>query len=279
MTALTATRVRTPKGATVRVLEGGSGSDVVFLHDVVGVLDDTSFLERLAGRHHVVAPELPGYGDSTGEELLEDMLDFALHGWDVLGAFGIDTPTLVGHGMGGMIAAEMATLCPEAIDRLVLAAPLGLWVNDIPLPDLFSLLPYEFPRLLFADPDAGERLLLPSGTSFGDLDALGDFYIGNTRRLGTASKILFPIPDRQLAKRLYRVTTPTLLVWGEGDAFVPLAYADRWSRLMPAADPLVETFAGVGHMTPYECPGAFADAVTGFAGPTLSSLRRSSSNG
>ena len=43
-------------------------------------------------RPRVFAPELPGYGESTGEELLEDMLDFTLHGWDVVDALGIDRP-------------------------------------------------------------------------------------------------------------------------------------------------------------------------------------------
>src|ERR1700681_3202262 len=103
--------VRTAKGTSVRVLEAGSGPSVVFLHDVAGLLDDTSFLDRLAAGHHVVAPELPGYGESTGEELLEDMGDCTLHGLDVLDAVGVRQPSLIGHGMGGMIAAEMAAAC------------------------------------------------------------------------------------------------------------------------------------------------------------------------
>jgi pimeloyl-ACP methyl ester carboxylesterase len=248
----------------VKLLEGGSGPDLVFLHDVAGLLDESSFLSRLADTHHVVAPELPGYGDSTGEELLQDMLDFTLHGWDVLDAAGITRPSIVGHGMGGMIAAEMAAVCPAGIERLLLVAPLGLWLDELPIPDLFSMLPYQFPRLLFADPDAGAPLLLAGGSNFGDLDALQAFYIGNTRRLGTAGKILFPLPNRQLAKRLYRVTVPTQLVWGTEDAFVPPAYAARWASLVPGAS--TATIEGAGHMVPYEQPDALADAVVSFLG-------------
>jgi pimeloyl-ACP methyl ester carboxylesterase len=263
---LTTTTVRTAKGASVRVLSGGSGPDLVFLHDVAGLLDDTSFLERLTASHHVVAPELPGYGDSSGEQLLEDMLDFTLHGWDVVDALGLARPTLVGHGMGGMIGAEMAALTPGAVDRLVLVAPLGLWLGESPIPDLFSMLPYEFPRVLFADPEAGADLLLARGATFADLDALQAFYVGNARRLGTAGKILFPVPNRQLARRLYRVTMPTRLVWGERDVFVDPAYAARWLELTPGAELEAVTVGGAGHMVPYERPDTLADAVLSFLG-------------
>ena len=57
-----------------------------------GSTSDDPSSHRLAERYRVHAPELPGYGESTGEELLEDMLDFTLHGWDVVDALGLDRP-------------------------------------------------------------------------------------------------------------------------------------------------------------------------------------------
>jgi pimeloyl-ACP methyl ester carboxylesterase len=270
VSALTARTVPTAKGTSVRAWEGGGpGSEIMFLHDMAGLLDDRSFLEQLAAEHRVVAPELPGYGESAGEELLEDMLDFALHAWDVIDATGVTRPVVVGHGLGGMIAAEMTALCPHRVERLVLIAPLGLWLDEAPVPDLFSMLPYEFPRVLFADPDAGAPLLLAGGTDFADLDALKEFYIGNTRRLGTAGKVLFPIPDRRLSKRLYRVTTPTLLIWGELDALVDPVYGDRWRDLLP--DARVVLVKRAGHMVPYEQPEACAAAVRSFVGSPVTS--------
>ena len=62
----------------------------MFFHGAGGLFPDNPFLELLARRYHVFAPELPGYGESTGEQLLEDMLDFTLHGWDVVTALGLD---------------------------------------------------------------------------------------------------------------------------------------------------------------------------------------------
>src|SRR5262245_65550438 len=81
--------IETKRGVRCRVLEGGSGHPLVFFHSAGGLLVDNPFLDELAGRYHVFAPELPGYGESTGEDLLEDMLDFTLHGWDVVDTLGL----------------------------------------------------------------------------------------------------------------------------------------------------------------------------------------------
>ena len=68
---------------------------------------------------------------------LRDMLDFTLHSADVVAALGLKDPILVGHSMGGMIAAEMAALAPNDVTRLALIAPAGLWMDDHPIPDMF----------------------------------------------------------------------------------------------------------------------------------------------
>jgi pimeloyl-ACP methyl ester carboxylesterase len=260
MKALT---VETRKGARCRVLEAGSGMPVVFLHGAGGLLAENPFLDRLAARYHVFAPELPGYGESTGEELLEDMLDFTLHGWDVVAALGLTRPHLVGHSMGGMIAAEMAAIAPNDLDRLVLVAAAGLWIEEHPIPDIFALLPGQLVELLFQDPDRGQALLT-GGVDFSDMEAFKAFYLGQQRRLAMAGKILFPIPNRRVSKRLYRVTARTLVLWGQADRLIVPAYAERWARLIPGA--AVQTIPDAGHMLPYEQPEVLVDALTRFLG-------------
>src|SRR5262249_50147677 len=149
----------------------------------------------LARRWRVFAPLLPGYGDSEGAEGLRDMLDVTLHSFDVLEALGLDRPILVGHSMGGMIAAEMAAVAPREVERLALIAPAGLWLHDPPIPDLFSNLPHELPALLFHAPAFGERMMT-AGVDFDDPKFLEAFIIRNPRQLAMAGKILFPIPAR-----------------------------------------------------------------------------------
>jgi pimeloyl-ACP methyl ester carboxylesterase len=255
--------VTTKRGCKVRVLESGSGTPLVFLHGAGGLFPENPFLDALARKYHVFAPELPGYGESSGDDLLEDMLDFTLHGWDVVAELGVERPHLVGHSMGGMIAAEMAAVAPNDVRKLVLIAPAGLWIPEQPIPDLYAMLPHEYPKYLFHDPEAGLKMLT-GGLDFSNLDVLAEFYIANSRRMAMAGKILFPIPNRRLAKRLYRVRAETLLVWGTSDALIGDAYAARWKEAI-AGSRLVR-IQEAGHMVPYEQPEVFVSAVAGFLG-------------
>jgi pimeloyl-ACP methyl ester carboxylesterase len=252
------TGVETKKGTRCRVLEGGSGAPLVFLHGAGGLLRDNPFLDQLAQGHHVFAPEWPGYGESAGEELLEDMLDFTLHGWDLVEALGLEQPHLVGHSMGGMIAAEMA--CSHDVAKLVLVSrPACGWTTTR---SRISSRSFRIRSpVLFHDPQQGQALLT-GGADLSDMEALKDFYIGSQRRLAMAGKILFPIPNRRLSKRLYRLTAETLVLWGASDRLIVPAYAERWKKLIPHAR--VELIGGAAHMLPYEQPDQLVRAVTAF---------------
>lgn len=253
--------VQTRRGIRSRVFDVGQGPPLLYLHGAGGLQAREPLLEQLAAAHRVLAPEWPGYGEAGGEEQLEDMLDFALHGWDLALALELERPHLVGHSMGGMIAAEMACLAPGALDRLALLAPLGLWIDEHPIPDLFATLPFDLPELLFHDAKTGEGLLA-GGLDFGDPEALENFMVGNARRLGTAGKILFPIPNRRVSKRLYRITADTLLVWGRSDRFVPPPYAQQWQASVAQSE--LAWVDDAGHMAPYEQPAEVASRISRF---------------
>lgn len=65
-----------------------------------------------------------------------------------------------------------------------------------------------------------------------------------------AGKILFPIPNRRLSKRLYRLTAPTLLLWGKNDKLISPVYAERFRALIPHAK--LALIDQAGHMVPYD---------------------------
>ena len=253
--------IETRRGIKCNVREAGRGAPLVFLHGASGLFPQEPLLDALAERFHVFAPVWPGFGADAGEEQLEDMLDFTLHGWDVVEALGLVRPVLVGHSLGGMIAAEMAALNNAGVEKLALIAPAGVWLDAHPIPDMFAMTPFELPGYLFADAKAGEKLLT-AGLDLGDNEALKGFMVGNARRLGTAGKLLFPIPNRRFSKRAYRVSAKTLICWGNQDRLIPPVYAEAWRRLIPQAE--IARIEGAGHMITLEKPTELAAALARF---------------
>ena len=235
----------------VRYYEGGQGAPLVFLHGAGGLDLDLDFLNQLAERFHVYAPLVPGYGDSEECAELRDMLDFTLHTWDVVDLLGVKNPVLVGYSMGGMIAGEMAAIAPHDVSRLALIAPAGIWLDDHPIPDIFSLMPFELPQLLFYDQAAGTRALT-ANTNTSDPGFLQAFLVRNARQLGAAGKILFPIPDRGLSSRLYRIRAKTLLIWGESDQLIPPVYARAFQERIAGTEMVMIPQAG--HAVAFEKP-------------------------
>ena len=249
------------KHVPVRYFEAGQGPDLVFLHGENGIEADSGFVEALAQRFHVYAPLVPGYGDSEECPELRDMLDFTLHSWDFVDTLGLRHPILAGFSMGGMIAGEMAALCPREISRLALIAPAGLWLDQHPIPDIFSLLPYELPKYLYFDERAGAQAM-GAGVDLADPKFLQSFLVRNARQLGAAGKMLFPIPERGLATRLYRIQAQTVLIWGESDRLIPPVYARAFEQAIAHTDLVMIPQAG--HMVAAEKTAEVVNAIARF---------------
>ena len=152
----------------------------------------------------------------------------------------------------------MAALAPNDVSRLVLICPAGLWLEDHPIVDVFSLLPFEMPKYLFHAPEAGAKLMT-SGLDMSDPKFLQDYLVRNARQMGMAGKILFPVPARGLAERLYRVKARTVIVWGESDRLIPPIYGPAFQAAI-AGSRLVSV-PEAGHMVILENPGKVVEAV------------------
>lgn len=235
--------------AKVQVYEGGEGTPLLYLHGAGGLFPNDPFVAALARHYRVYAPLLPGYGDSEGADRLRDMLDVTLHCYDVVDALKLSRPLVMGHSMGGMIAAEMAAIAPNDYSRLALICPAGLWLDDHPIPDLFAMLPYEMPEYLFHDVEAGTKLMT-AGVALDDPEWLKGFLVMNARQMGMAGKILFPIPERGLSQRLYRIKAKTVLIWGDSDKLIPPAYAHAFKKAIRGAE--LVSIAEASHMVTME---------------------------
>lgn len=249
-----------------RVREAGAGNVVVYLHGAEGPFDGwPPFLERLAEEARVVAPDLPGFGRSSGGERLRDVLDLTIYLQDLLDALGLARVHLLGHDLGGMAAAELAAACDRRVGALVLVAPLGLWADDDPVLDFFATPREDLLPLAWHDPasEAARAWLTPAE----DEEAQQRARLDLARNLAMATRFLWPIPDRGLTRRIHRVTAPTLLVWGASDRVIPPSYGTRWNQALPNGRLAVVQKAG--HHPMLEQPEAFCEAVIPFlAGQT-----------
>jgi len=249
---------------SVQVLEAGEGAPLLFLHGAGGIAAWAGVLPLLASKYHVYAPLLPGFGQSTGLEFLDDQFDLFLHGFDVIEGLGLERPYVVGESLGGWMAAEMAALRPNDIGRLALAAPVGLWRDEAPVVDLFGCMAHELARYLFHDmtcPAAQQMLGLTQLFSVKDdrTQEQIETLIGMSRGFRTVAKFLFPIPESGLERRLWRIKAPTLVVWGEQDRFISPMYAEIFREKIAGAE--VVKIPNTGHLIGLETPEPYSEAV------------------
>jgi pimeloyl-ACP methyl ester carboxylesterase len=108
--------------------------------------------------------------------------------------------------------------------------------------------PHELPGLLFHQPDGevAQAMFTPPD----DPEAAIATIIGITWATGCTSKFVWPVPDKGLAKRIHRIASPTLVVWGKQDALISSAYAAEFARLIPHSR--VEILDRCGHIPQLE---------------------------
>ena len=246
--------------AHVSLWDAGNGPPVLCLHGFHGLPAWQPWLGALSARFRVIAPQQPGFGDSTGAEHLDDFLGLALCYADLLAALKLDRVAIVGHDLGGAIACELSALYPRLVSKLVLVAPLGLWDDAHPVTDFFALTNPELVKLSWHDANAA----LERGAyrvPHTDEEKRAD-YLDRVKALSTAGKYLWPIPDKGLKKRLHRIQAPALLVWGTSDKIVPPSYATLFQRSL--RDARVVEIPHAGHLPMLEQPERFLPPVQEF---------------
>jgi pimeloyl-ACP methyl ester carboxylesterase len=243
----------------IEVWEAGAGQPALFLHGE-GRPTWTPFHDALAEHARLIAPLHPGYGGSTGNDQLQDLPDLIYYYLDFLDRLDLRSLPLIGHGLGGMIAAELAAVQPERFTALVLVAPMGLWLADDPVEDFFAVPPAELAAFLYHDPDSVSARAAAEMPTEGD--ALIEYHVERAKSMATAAKYLWPIPNRGLAKRLHRVAAPTLIVWGASDRVASPRYAEAFRERIKGAR--VEIVEQAGHLPQEEQPARLAELTVSF---------------
>ena len=237
---------------SAEVARAGKGPPLLYLHGAVGQKGWAPFLDRLSQTFTVYAPVMPGYGSARGLDHLADLTDLTLYNLELLNQLGVARPHIVGHFLGGMVAAEMAAFSPPSVNRLVLVSPAGVWRDEEPVADLLALTANELSERLTATPDGAAAL-----------DGLTDVLARDRMQdIAAAGKFLWPLPDRGLHRRAYRIKAPTLILWGEQDRINPPSYADDFQNMIVRSQ--TSTVSNAGHLLMLEQPDAFSHVVTAF---------------
>ena len=245
-------------GKACRVWAKGAGAPLGYLGGFGGLPKWPPILERLAASRRVIAPSPPGFPGATGHEDLDTQLDWVLATADLLTGAGLEGADLVGVSVGGALAAEVAAIWPGMVRRLVLVSPCGLFDEAEPSTDVFAVRPGQTPGLLCAHPEVYEALTeVPAGT-----DPI-EWQVQQARASAAAARLLWPMSDTRLAKRLPRIGQPTLLLWGSADRVMPPSYAQRFQRLIGDNARIVE-IPGAGHLADLDEPQAVSREILDF---------------
>jgi pimeloyl-ACP methyl ester carboxylesterase len=243
------------------VLVKGQGRPLVFLHGLSGQRWD-GFQEGLAKSHQVFSPASAGADEPDDLRAFDSVHDLVIYYDDVFRKLGLEKFDLVGHSFGGMMAAEYAAAYPERVDKLVLIAPLGLWRDDAPVENFTYQTPEKQTAMLLGDPESAEvlaYLALPE-----DQLAKNKEIVARITGMASILHFIWPIPERGLARRLYRVQADTLVVWGEQDKVVPPVYAKDFAAAIDKSR--VVTVPGAGHSPQFAKTETVLDKVLGFLG-------------
>ena len=249
---------RTIDGTRLRMIDSGNGTPVVFIHGIGASLYGWRYAlpAVVAAGYRGVAFDNRGFGFS----------DKPAHGYSnaayahlvvaLLDSLGIASAVLVGHSMGGAIAAEVALANPDRVRGMVLIDAAGYGVR---WPGVLKIARWRFLGAIattFRSRWATGRILRstfadPHKVTAADVD---QYYAPvPDRDYGRALRgVLREFRFDSLGGRLGTVQTPTLILWGDADRWISLRDGSRFARELPRSEFVV--VAHSGHDAPEESP-------------------------
>lgn len=244
-------------GRTLYYMRRGQGQPLLYLHGMLGLVSCAPLLDALAASFDVIAPCAPGWGPAKDDlpEVDPGPLDLTLHLIDVLDGLGIARASVAGVSIGAWMAAELAAIAPQRVERMLLVNPLGLWLDATPGEDPFAVHPGMPTEILFTEPGLRKQFL------FEGRDKV-DAHVEELLSLRAGAKFLWPIPDTGIKKRMGRIKAPTLIVTSELDRIVPAAYGPAWQQGIARSE--LTVLKGAGHLPEMEQPAALASLAAQF---------------
>ena len=252
-------------GPTLAHDDRGAGPALVFIHGhPFSHAMWAPQLASLADEFRVVAPDLPGYGESPPLAQLMSMRRLADEVVGLLDTIGVERATVVGLSMGGLVAMELGLGNPDRVDGLVLAATTAAPLTDeeaerrraaaadVEANGMVGHTAEMLPRLFGPVAGRDPALTVPIATT-----------MLRTNPAGAAAALRGRAQRPDYERLLPELVPPALVIAGDSDAYSTKEITDQLVAALP--DPDVVILPGIGHLPNLEARGAFDDAVRRFA--------------
>lgn len=277
-----AVEYRTIHGYRRAYVDAGRGPALLLIHGIGDSSDSwRSVVGELTLDHRVVAPDLLGHGRSEKPRADYSVAAYANGMRDLLTVLNIERATVVGHSLGGGVAAQFAYQYPERCERLVLVGSGGIGRTVSPLlrlaavPGVELVMPFLGLPPVRAGNRALGRLVASLGRGIGrdveEIISVVDALPNTSARRAILRTLRSGVDWRgqsiTMLDRAYLVETiPTLLVWGEEDAIIPVGHARLAHAAMPGSR--VEIFEEAGHFPHHTHPHRFVTVLREFLAET-----------
>ena len=247
-------------GSRLQLVKGGTGKALLILHDELGHPGWLRFHEALAQQYTLYIPLHPGFGKSERLDWIMNMRDIATWYLDALDELGLRQIPAIGFSLGGWLAAEMATMCPETFTRLVLVDAMGLRPPSGEIYDMFLEVAKVFITTSFLNPaKTPEFQKICPDTPTPEQAEGWELAREEACRLGWRPYMHDPsLP--YLLRRLRKL--PTLVVWGRQDAIVPMSAAEVYHTSIPGSQ--LAILDNCGHHPEIEQSDQFVRHVQAF---------------
>lgn len=263
----------TRPGALVAPDEPGVGTQAVSPVILIHGLGASTFsfrrnITELSKHARVIALDLKGFGFS--KEYSNRDFSFKAESDIVvalLDRLKIPRATLVGHSLGGTIAARVAAVYPQRIDRLVLIDSATLYITRPFVTRLlhgrmFSSLAYQ---LAGPDRQRVRKLLLKSyadKSKVSDADVEGYYFPFTIKNSAEALRLFLTTSNPNENALFARIQAPTLILWGAEDSFINPSVRDFLHRQIKNST--VKVIEGAGHALMEEKPEAVNQGIIQF---------------
>ena len=264
-------------GERVVYVDEGSGEVLLLLHGMAGSSQTwRSVIKPLSRRFRVIAPDLPGHGESTKPRSDYSLGAFAVLLRDLLDELGVTRATIIGHSLGGGVAMQFLYQHPDYAQRLILIGSgglgpdVGLTLRLLSAPGAELIMPIIAPRQVLTAGDRVWSWLRKAGIEAPRGEEIWRSYstFSDAPTRQAFLRTLRSVVDYrgQAVSALNRLNTktelPIMAIWGEKDAIIPVKHAYAAQQARP--DIRLEVLAGVGHFPQVERPAEVVELIEDF---------------